>query len=90
MWMLNSLVHLSSGQLRRAANLKEKIESLEGELASLMGGSVGVRRVGRPPKDSNSTPAPTTKKRKMSAAGRARIAAAQKARWAKVKSEKGK
>jgi hypothetical protein len=33
-------------------------------------------------------PAPTRKRRKLSAAGRKRIAAAQRARWAKIKAKK--
>ena len=37
---------------------------------------------------SSSKPAPTRKKRTMSVAGRKRIAAAQKRRWAKVKASK--
>jgi hypothetical protein len=69
------LSSLTSSQLRRAAGLKEKIDALNRELTSILG-----------------APAPTTskapKKGKMSAAGRARIVAAQKARWAKVKATK--
>ena len=62
-------------QLRKAANIQEKIQSLQKELGQILGGEV-------------STPAQPTeapKKRKMSAAGRARIAAAARARWAKIK-----
>ena len=56
---------LSSQQLGRAADLKDQIDALEAELSSLLGGSQ-----------------PTTNRRRgMSAAGRARIAAAAKARW---------
>jgi hypothetical protein len=60
-------ISLSSQQLRRAADLKERIEALQSELSALLGG----------------TPEPTPLRRRyMSAAGRARIAAAQRARWA--------
>ena len=72
--MSNILLSLTTTQLRRAADLKEKIEALDQELASILG-----------------TPAPASTKSKkggMSAAGRAKIAAAQKARWAKVQGAK--
>jgi hypothetical protein len=71
-----SLSSLTTAQLRHAADLKEKIEALNQELASILGGSV-------------SAPAKTPKKKGgMSAAGRAAVAAAQRARWAKVKAAK--
>ena len=66
-----TLSSLSSEQLRRAADLQEEIEALNTELASILGAPASI-------------PAKAPKKRGMSAAGRARIAAAQKARWAKV------
>lgn len=69
---MSEIINLSSQQLRRIADLKEKIDSLQHELTLLIGG----RGPGRP------------KKYGMSAAGRARIAAAQKARWAKFHSGK--
>jgi hypothetical protein len=65
------MTHLSASQLRRAADLKHKIESLEKQLTRLLSGTAGA--------------AAPRKRRKMSAAGRARIAAAARARWAKVK-----
>lgn len=67
---------LSAAQLRRAAALQEKIETLQSELASLLGS-----------KGSSATASgkPEKKKRVMSASARKRIAAAQKARWAKQK-----
>ena len=74
--MTNAISSLTTAQLRRAADLKEKIEALDQELASILGGSASV---------SVKTP---KKKGGMSAAGRARIAAAQKARWAKVRASK--
>ena len=54
-------------------DLKEKLGALNNELASILGASA---------------PATTPKKRKMSAAGRAKIGAAAKARWAKIKGAK--
>ena len=73
-----SLTNLTAKQLRRAAAIKEKIASLEKELSRILGGAA-------PAKASKTTP---YKKRKISAAGRARIRAAQKARWAKIKAKK--
>jgi len=68
-----AIINLSADQLRRAAELKEQIESLQGELNQLLGSP--ARAFG------NGTP----KKRHLSAAAIARIRAAQKARWAKVR-----
>jgi len=69
------LSSLTATQLRRAADLKEKIDALNKKLASILGAPASV-----------SAKAP--KKRKMSRAGRAKIAAAQKTRWAKIKAVK--
>jgi hypothetical protein len=69
---MNNLLTLTTKQLRRAADLKEKIEALNKELASILGAPASIA-------------AKTRKKRGMSAAGRASVAAAQKARWAKAK-----
>jgi hypothetical protein len=66
---------LSPHQLRKAADIQEKIQSLQEELGQLLGRET-------------STPAEPTeepKKRKVNAAGRARMRAAQLARWAKIK-----
>jgi hypothetical protein len=67
------MTHLSASQLRRAAGIKHKIETLQKQFARLLGGTAG---------------AAPGKRRKLSAAGRARIAAAARARWAKVKGRK--
>jgi len=66
---LMNITNLSAQQLRQAADLQEKIAKLKTELGHLLGGDSGA--------------AAPRKRRKMSAAGRARIAAAQRARWAK-------
>ena len=79
--ILSIMLNLTSKQLRHAADLKEKIDGLETELATIFGGNGS--RMPSPFKS-----AKTAKKKGMSAAGRARIAAAQKARWAKVKAAK--
>lgn len=73
--MSNQLSSLTTTQLRRAADLKEKIEALTKELNSLLGTATVA-----------ATKAP--KKSNISAAGRAKIAAAAKARWAKLKTGK--
>lgn len=74
---MNSIANLSIQQLLKAAALKEQIQSLEKELGRILGFSAKpVAHVA--PK----------KKRKMSVAGRAKIAAAQRARWAKVNGKK--
>jgi hypothetical protein len=75
---MNSIINLSAQQLRRAAAIKEQIQSLENELGRIFGSSTTPVAVAAP-----------KKRRKMSAAGRARISAAAKARWAKIKA-KGK
>jgi hypothetical protein len=72
---MSNLISLTTTQLRQAADLKEKIEALNKELASILGASTPA-------------PAKAPKKGGMSAAGRARVAAAQKARWAKIKAAK--
>jgi hypothetical protein len=80
-----SIAHLTSNQLRHAADLKEQIAGLEKQLASIEGGSGS----GMPSPFKTKTVKPA-KKGGMSAAGKAKIAAAQKLRWAKVKAAKAK
>ncbi len=68
------------------AEIDAEISRLTQAKQLLTGGAVtpAKRGPGRPP----ATAVVKPKKRKMSAAGRARIAAAQKARWAKVQAPK--
>lgn len=85
-------MNLSATQLRRAAALQEKIEEMQQELAALLGGAVGNgKRKGRGRPSAASLAAegekPAKRKSGISAAGRKRIAAAQKARWAKAKED---
>jgi hypothetical protein len=68
------LIDLTVNQLKRAAAIKEQIDVLNKELGSIFGASATSRAVSR-------------KRRSMSAAGRKNIAAAQKARWAKVQAD---
>jgi hypothetical protein len=74
---MKTIAALSAQQLRKAADIKDKIQSLENKLNRILGAS-NLVPAGVGPK----------KKRKMSAAGRAKIAAAQKARWAKIKAKR--
>ena len=74
---MSSIINLSAQQLRRAAAIKEQIQSLENELGRIFGSSTKSVVVAAP-----------KQRRKMSAAGRARISAAAKARWAKVNGKK--
>lgn len=73
---MNSITNLSVQQLRQAANLKEKIVALERKLGQLLGSTT------------KPVAAKAPKKRGMSAAGRAKVAAAQKLRWSKIKAAK--
>lgn len=79
---------VSADSLRRAGEILKSIEALQAELSGLFGNAapgLGVpKRRGRPP----GSGAKGTKK--MSAEGRARIAAAAKARWAKFRADKKK
>jgi hypothetical protein len=78
---------LTTAQLRQALSLREKIDGLERELSRLFGGASAQpqaptkrapwARVNRQTTLEAVKPA----KRKMSAAGRARIAAAARKRW---------
>ena len=72
------MINLTPGQLRKAADIKERIDALQNELNEILGGETP-------------TPAVTekAKKRKMSAAGRRAIAAAARLRWANYNAAKG-
>ena len=74
---MGSINNLSAPQLRQAADLKERITALEKELNKLFGSPTKLLAA-----------KVVKKKGGMSAAGKARIVAAQKARWAKIKAAK--
>jgi hypothetical protein len=76
---MNTIANLSAKQLRHAAAIKNQIQALENRLSRILGSPTKVAAVVAP-----------KKRRKMSVAGRARIVAAQKARWAKVKGAKSR
>jgi hypothetical protein len=67
---MSEMILLSPKQLRRAANLKERLDRLQNELSDLLGAPVQA---------GDGAPA---KRKKFSAATRAKMRAAQKARWA--------
>jgi len=93
--MPNSISEIPIATLEKVISILKEIETLKASVNQILGdneheqgnGLVAKRR-GRPPKSVASPAAPvvkTRKKRTMSPEGRARIAAAQKARWAKAK-----
>jgi len=65
------ITDLTPQQLRRAAAIKERLDGLNNELRRLLDGATTNRAT------------TSRKKRTMSAAVKRKIAAAQKARWAK-------
>jgi hypothetical protein len=69
------------------AQLRQEASRIENAIAALLGlGSQTARRgPGRPAGSKNATAARKPKRRTMSASARAKISAAQKARWAKQK-----
>ncbi len=71
-------------QLKQAITIAERIENLQAELASIVGGSASIASVA-PTSQPASTPVAKKGKRKISAAHRAKLAVAAKARWAKLK-----
>lgn len=65
------------------AQLRHEAGRIERAIAALVALSSPPARRGRPPKTSHAKPVNGPKRRRMSAAARAKIAAAQRARWAK-------
>ena len=72
---LMNITDLTPHQLRRAASIKEKLDSLNEELRRLLDGAITSGAI-------------SSKKRTMSAAVKKKIAEAQRARWAKRKRAK--
>ncbi|MFN0069644.1 MAG: hypothetical protein ACKVYV_18660 [Limisphaerales bacterium] len=79
----------SAASLRRAADIQDKIESLQNDLAAILGGLAAPPAA---PADEVVVDAgsPVRRRRRMSAEARARIGAAAKARWARFRSMKDK
>ena len=67
---------LTTAQLRQAVQIREQIESLQGKLSALLGGSSPATKTSQ---------GPTRGKRTLSAATKKKMAAAQQMRWAKTK-----
>jgi hypothetical protein len=70
-----NLFDLTPEQLKRAASIKERIDGLNKQLRGILGASTTSR-------------AAPTRNRTMSASVKKKIAATQKARWAKVRASK--
>ncbi len=68
-----NLATIEIGSLKRAIVIRERIDVLQRELEGIIGTRAAAVFAG------------TGKRHTMSAAGRARVAAAQRARWAKLK-----
>ena len=71
---MESFTNVTPKQLRRAADVKERIETLQAELNQLLAAAAPVPAAPEAPG-----------RKKISAAGIARIRAAQRARWAAVR-----
>jgi hypothetical protein len=69
---MNSIIGLTPKTLRKAADLQERIESLQEELKELLGEVSAPVQATETPK----------KRKKFSAATKAKMAASQRARWA--------
>jgi len=69
--------------------LKQERNRIDQAVAALVGLGFQTARRGRPPKTSQPVPSTAPKRRTMSASARAKIAAAQRARWAKQKGQAG-
>ena len=76
---MTNLTDLTTSQLHQILSIKEQIEALQGQIDSI---AVYGREA------PTLSPVETPKKRRMSAAARARIAAGARARWAKVKAQR--
>jgi hypothetical protein len=70
------MINATPAQFRKAADIQERIQSLQEELGQILVGNVST--------PAQATEAPT-KKWKFSAVSRAKMRAAQKSRWAKIK-----
>lgn len=86
-----SIINLTSKQLRKAADLQDKIASLQKELVALTGSgaSTPTPKATKAPKATKPAK-PAKKKRKISPEHIAKIKAAQKLRWAKFHAAKAK
>jgi hypothetical protein len=67
--------------------LRQELNRIDQAIAALEGLGQAAPRRGRPPKSRQAVQAPGRKRRRFSAASRAKMAAAQRARWAKQKGQ---
>jgi hypothetical protein len=73
--MANALANLTVAQLKRAVEIKERVKALESQLGEML----------RTPSEAAEDRAARRGPKGMGAAGRARIGAAQRTRWARQK-----
>ena len=85
-----SLTDLSVTELRKVLQIKEEIVSLESQLAALLGGRSAAPAAPAAVKGAKRGPKPGKRggRRQLSPEARERIAAAQRARWAKQRGGK--
>lgn len=81
----------SAASLRRAADIQERIDTLQRELGAILGGQSAAPAAAAAADDSSEAGGPVRRRRRrrMSAEARARIGAAAKARWARYRAQKG-
>jgi len=84
----NCAMDLSVKQLEEAVAVRKQIDQLRSRLNSLLGSSSAPSTSGGSTAASPASRAPRKRRGGLSAAGRARIAAAARARWARVKAGK--
>ncbi len=82
---MSQIQSLNLSQLRKILAIKEEIENLKSQLNAIVGQGHSAGGEAPPPMESK----PGKRRRKVSAEGRAHIAAAARARWARVKGEAG-
>jgi hypothetical protein len=78
---METFTNLTAKQLRQAADLKERIDALQETFSQLVGAPAPA------PAPASVVVTEKRKRKKISAAGIARIRAAQKARWAAIKQD---
>ena len=85
---MSNISQLSAAQLHHAAEVQTKIEGLQAELVKVLGGTSSpgkAAKVGTARAPTVARVKAPSKKGKLSAAGRAKLVAIAKARWAKIK-----
>ncbi len=80
-----NVINISAKDLRHAANIKERIDTLQALLNQLLNQGSATETVSNGVSSSSSTRRGKSTGRKMSAAARARLSAIARARWRKAK-----